>query len=548
MTGCEGLIPLLELRPYQEKALEDLYRYWETERGMKPIVTLPTGGGKSLLIAEFCRRVCTENHDVRIMVITHSRELIAQNEAELKSYWPQAVTGIYSAGLNSRDTEAQVLFVGIQSVYNKVFTFPKIDIIIVDECHLVPHSEATRYGRFFGDMRTANPDVAIVGLTATPFRLDSGLLHEGPGAIFDGIAHSTSLTELIEQGYLVPAISKGGRNEIDLKNVHIQAGEYNPSELAMAADDPRLIAGAVDEIVHHGSDRKAWLIYASGVTHALHIAEEVRKHDIECQVVTGDTPSGERDATLLRFRAGKLRCLVNVMVLTTGFNAPCCDLIALMMATQSTGKYVQIVGRGLRTAPDKKDCLVLDFGGNVMRHGVLDSIDPIKKKNIFCMEPGKPPMKRCPECGFILHAAVMVCPDCEHEFPAAAPHGCEAYDGAMLKSQQKPFVVEVKDFYCARHKKIGSPDSVRMEFVGPLDKVFPQWLCLDHPPGYARDKALAIVKQFGGDAKTVDTALKTWHTWKKPDKISVIPDGKFFKITGIAFKPGHSVQAGLVAE
>ena len=164
------------------------------------------------------------------------------------------------------------------------------------------------------------------------------------------------------------------------------------------------------------------------------------------------------------------------------------------------------------------------------------------------MEPGKPPMKRCPECGFILHAAVMVCPDCEHEFPATAPHGCEAYDGAMLKSQQKPFVVEVKDFYCARHKKMGSPDSVRMEFVGPLDKVFLQWLCIDHPPGYARDKALAIVKQFGGDAKTVDTALKTWHTWKKPDKISVIPDGKYFRITGITFKPGHSVQAGLVEE
>jgi DNA repair protein RadD len=538
---------MLKLRPYQEDALTDLYHYWETEQGRKPIVSLPTGAGKSLLIAEFCRRVCVENHDVRIMVITHSRELIAQNAAELKSYWPEADIGVYSAGLKSREMESQILFVGIQSVYNKVFDFPKIDIVIADECHLIPRSVDTRYGTFFSNMHISNPDYCAFGTTATPFRLDSGLLTEGKGALFDGIAHCTDLKTLIEGKYLVPAISKGGCNEIDLKDVHTIAGEYNQGELARSADDPVLVKKAVEEIVRLGVERKAWLVYASGVTHALHIAEEMRLNGINCKVVTGDTPSEERDAILEAFRSGTLRCLVNVMVLTTGFNAPRTDLIALLMATQSTGKYVQIVGRGLRTYPGKEDCLVLDFGGNVIRHGPLDSIDPIKRKNVFCMEPTKPPMKKCPKCGLILHARVMVCPNanCMYEFPVVASHGCEAYEGAMLTSQQKSFIVKVEDFYCARHKKIGSPDSIRMEFVGPLEKVFNQWVCLDHT-GFAREKALAVVKQFGGQAKTVDTALKEWHLWKKPDVITVVPEGKFFKITGVSFKPGHSVQAGLV--
>jgi len=540
---------MLKLRDYQEQAIQDLDRYWEGGQGVKPIVVLPTGAGKSLLIAEFCRRVCAEYHDVRIMVITHIRELIAQNEAELRSFWPEACTGVYSAGLKSRDTEGQIIFAGIQSVYNKVFDFPKIDIVIIDECHLIPRSVDTRYGRFFSDMAIANPDYCVFGTTATPFRLDSGMLHEGPDALFDGIAHCTELKTLIDAGYLVPAVSKGGCRDIDLTNVHIQAGEFNPAELAHAADDPELVKLAVEEIVKLGANRKAWLIYATGVTHALHIADELKKYMVSCEVVTGSMPSGERDKIIDDFKNGRIRCVVNIMVLATGFNAPRCDLIALLMATQSTGKYVQIVGRGLRTYPDKKDCLVLDFGGNVMRHGVLDSIDPIKKKNIFCVESKKAPLKKCPQCGLILPARVKVCPniECEYEFPVSASHGCAAYEGAMLKSQQKSFFVEVKDFWCSRHHKPGKTDSLRMEFIGPLEKEYNIWCCLDHE-GYAREKALAIVKQFGGQAKSVDMALQEWTTWKKPDIIEVLPEGKFFRVVGITFKKNQSTQQPLVSE
>jgi len=198
------------LRDYQEESLSKLFEYWAHDKGKAPIIAAPTGSGKSLIIAEFCRRVCMDCPSVKIMVLAHVRELLTQNEKELKSLWPEANTGIYSAGLGKRQISAQITFAGIQSVYSRVFEFGKVDIVIVDECHLIPRDADTRYGKFFRDMKLANPDVAIFGLSASPYRLDSGMLHEGKDALFDGIAYSVDIKKLIHDGYLVDVISKGG--------------------------------------------------------------------------------------------------------------------------------------------------------------------------------------------------------------------------------------------------------------------------------------------------------------------------------------------------
>lgn len=541
---------MLKLRDYQEKAIQDLFSYWEEGKGTSPCVVLPTGSGKSLLISSFCERVCRESPEVRIMVVVHSRELVQQNHDELKANWPDAYTSIYSAGLKSKNANGQIIFAGIQSVYNKVFDCPKIDIVIIDEAHCIPRNADTRYGRFLKDLKLSNPDVAIWGTTATPFRLDSGLLTEGDHKLFDGIAHCTDIKTLIEKGYLVPIISKGGVMKINLDGVHLRAGDYAANELARAADDPELIRRAVEEFVEYGKDRRAWLIYCAGIVHAEHVALEVKKHGIECKVLTGDTPLEERDKIISEFRSGKLRCISNVGVLLTGFNAPITDMIVLLFSTTSTGKYVQVVGRGARTYPDKNDCLLMDYGGNCAAHGVLDEIDPIKRKNVFCVEKAPPPMRECPKCRSIFHARIFVCPSCGFEFElpeATANHGCEAYSGAVLASQQQPFFVDIDHIYCSRHIKPGKTTSLKVEFVGPMDKVFPIWLCLDHD-GYAKEKALAIVKQFGGKSETVDQAWHEWPHWKQVSRIRVVPTGKFFNVTGIEFKPGQSMQQGLEVE
>jgi len=539
----------LNLRDYQEDAVNAIYEYWETGKGKNSLVSAPTASGKSIMIAEFCKRTCTENKNVRIVCVTHTRELISQNEKELKLHWKEANTGIYSAGLGKRQTKAQILFVGIQSVYKRAFELGKVDIILVDECHLIPRAAETRYGQFISDMHIANPNVVVVGFTATPYRLDSGVLHEGEGALFDGIAYVCEMKKLIDDGYLVPVISKGGVSKIDLKDVHIRAGDYASNELAHAADDPELIRLAVAEIVAYGKDRKAWLIFASGITHAKHVADEVRKHNISCEVVTGETPKEERDNTVNKFKTGGIRCLVNVAVFTTGFNVPRCDMIALLMATKSTGKYVQIVGRGMRTYPDKRNCLLMDYGGNVLEHGMVDDIEPVQTNDIFNVVKNPDPIKECPQCRALLHTRVMICPACDYEFPVTASHGVEAYEGAVLSDQQTEFVVEVVEMYCTRHKKLGGVDSLKMAFYDKADKEFAMWVCLNHT-GFAKDKATALVKQFGGKADSVDAALKEWSYWRKPTHIRVRPENKFFRITGFKFDENkiRTQQTCLVTE
>lgn len=538
----------LTLRPYQEQALRDLEDYWDQGKGKAPIVCLPTGAGKSLLISSFCERTCKDYPYVRIMIVVHSRELVKQNFDELKSNWPEADAGIYSAGLKSRDMKNRIIFAGIQSVYNKVFDFPsKFDILICDEGHMIPRSADTRYGRLIKDLRTSNPRVVIWCTTATPYRLDSGSLvgDASSGAIFDGIAHSTSLKDLIDQGYLLPIISKGGVKQIDLKNVHIQAGEYNQSELAFAASDPQLIKLAVEEFVRYGQDRKSWIVYCSGVDHANKVADEIRKHNVDCEVLTGDTPLEKRDKIINDFKNRKLRCICNVMVLSVGFNAKNIDMIVLLMSTTSASKYVQIVGRGTRVYDDsKKDTLLMDYGGNVCRFGVLDAIDPIKRKDIFGMPVGKPPMRQCPKCNCIFHARILVCPSCGHVFPtpeAEAKHGVEAYDGAVMADQITPFLVEVKDVWVSKHVKPGKVTSAKLEFFDSMERSYPIWLCLDHK-GYAAEKATALVKQMGGNATTVEAALKEWPEWKKVERIQVKQDGKFMRVTGFQFKKNQSTQ------
>ena len=522
------------LRDYQQSAVNAIFNYWERGIGRNGLVVAPTGSGKSVIIAEFCKRICEEYRDAKIACVTDSKELVEQNEKELRKHYPEASTGVYSAGVGRRQTQAQITFMGIQSVYTRAFEFGKIDIICIDEAHMISRNSESMYGKFISDIKISNPNVVVIGFTATPFRLDSGLLHEGEGALFDGIAYCCDMKSLIEQKYLAPIVSKGGIKKIDLSKVHIRAGEYASNELAHAASDPELVRLAVNEIVECGHDRKSWLIFASGVDHAEMVAKSIRSHDISCEVITGDTPKEKRNSSIKRFKNGSLQSIVNIGVLTKGFNAPSCDLIALLFSTLSCGKYVQVVGRGMRMCEGKENCLLLDYGGNILRHGMIDDVDPIKKKDVFNVAKRPEPTKECPHCHAIMHARTAVCPACGYVFPVSASHGTEAYSGAVLTSQQQPFFVNVKDVWYSRHKKSGKPDILKIAMYDALDKEYPIWCCLGHT-GYAQEKAFAVVKTFGGKATNVDDALKESYYWRKPIRIKVKPNGKFVEVLGIEF-------------
>jgi len=527
---------MLTLRPYQTDAVNSLYTFWETEQGQNPLIVMPTGSGKSLVIAEFVRRTCTDWPNVRICVCVDSRELVAQNEKELKAQWPEANTGIFSAGLGRKDKHQQILFAGIQSIYTHGFKIGKIDIVIVDEAHMIPRKSQTRYGQFLQAVKLANPKLVVVGLTATPYRLDSGLLCDGDDALFDGISYDTDMQGLINNGWLAPVISKGGIKKIDLSKVKTRMGDYAPGELAQAADDNELVQEAVSEIVKYGQLRASWLIFAAGIDHAKHIWDELETHSIPCALVTGGTPKEERDQIVRSFRGRRLKCLINIGVFTKGFNAPGCDLIALMTATKSTGKYVQMVGRGMRQAPGKENCLLLDYGLNVVTHGPIDCVNP-KIPNGNGNGGGQAPCKECPGCMDIVHASVRVCPACGFEFPTNAPHQGDAFGGAVLSQDEIPSWVDVLECSYNRHQKKDKPDSIRADFetyFNDRPHTFSHWITLDHW-GPAGLRAAQYVAACGGKAKTVDHALQEQYYWTDPSRIEVMRDGKFWRIVKFDF-------------
>ena len=522
----------LTLRPYQSGAIQGIYNYFHEATG-NPLVVIPTAGGKSLVMATFVEGVLKAFPDQRILIVTHVRELIEQNHAELLRLWPDAPAGIYSAGLKQRNIGARILFAGIQSIHKRVYDVQQCDLVLIDEAHLIPRSSNTMYRRFLADLGRLNPQMKVIGLTATPYRLDSGLLHAGGDAIFTDIAYEVSVRELIDQGYLSPLISKRMTTQIDLTGVGTRGGEFIAKDLEAAVDKDSITQAAVDEIFSYGKDRKSWLIFCAGVDHAYHVRDAIRARGVTCQTIVGDTPGAQREAIINDFKAGRIQCLTNANVLTTGFNAPGVDLLAMLRPTKSAGLYVQIVGRGCRLAAGKTNCLVLDFAGNIERHGPIDAIKPKTPK---AGEGGEAPTKVCPECDSIGHASVRTCPDCGHVFPPPELKiEAKASNLDVLTSGKSEWVPVTSVSY-ARHDKPGRPPSLRVDYWSGLI-AHSEWVCVEHQ-GYARQKAISWwANRAPGVAlpRRVDEALALAQRLKCPQQIAVRPSGRFTEIVGARF-------------
>jgi DNA repair protein RadD len=528
----------VKLRPYQTAAIDALYQYWADGRGENPLIVAPTGAGKSAILAKLVDDAM-EYTGTRVMILTHVKELLEQNAKTLLRIVPHADIGFYSASIGQKRLDKPITFAGIQSVYREAPNMiPPPDLVLVDEAHLIPKNSETRYGRFISELKQCNPLVKIVGLTATPYRLDSGFLHQGEDAIFDGIAYDIPVGMLMDDGYLSTVISKGSANKIDLTNVKMRGGEFNEADLATAASDPALVDATVKEIVTLGENRNAWLIFASGLGHADMIRKAFLTHGFDIEVVSGEDPMGERAAKIEAFKRGDRRGLINCGVLTTGFDHPAVDLVALVRATASAGLYVQIVGRGTRPvyAPGvdmeskesrlahiakgpKPNCMILDYGQNVERHGFIDAIQ-VKPKGES--KGGEAPVKPCPNCQTVNHAAVRNCIECGYEFPAPAlNHSTKSYSGAMLSSQVEAEWLDVGMVHYDLHQKEGKPDSVKVTYTCGMVRVS-EWLCPDHG-GYAASRYQARMKALDSTSMTTADALGQCTMWNWPSRIKIKP-------------------------
>lgn len=529
---------MASLRTYQSDAIQSVFGYWQAGGG-NPLVEMATGTGKSMVVGSLTRRL-VEEYGARIIMLVHVRELVAQNFAALLRLWPDAPVGIYSAGLNKRDTHHKITFASIQSVYKRAAELGPRDVVLIDEAHLVPSKGEGMYRRLLDDLAAINPDIRVAGFTATAYRMDSGRI-DSAGSLFDRTVYTYGIVDGINDGYLSPLVSKAGLAEIDVSKVARRGGEFVSGQLEAASE--KVTAEAVDEMIRLGGGRRQWLVFCAGVNHAYQAREILRDAGISCETVTGETPSGERDSIIRRYKAGQIRCLTNANVLTTGFDAPGVDMIAMLRPTLSTSLYVQMVGRGTRLASGKDNCLVLDFAGNVRRHGPVDavSVGPKAGGN----GEGKTDVdsvraKTCPDCQELVAINASTCKICGHEWPREEKpkHEGQADASVAILSTEKvaPVQIPVISWSLHRHRKAGSPDSVRVTYVAGLNQ-YREWLGFEHA-GRFHQKALQFWTLHGGQQpfpRTVDEALDRKGELTCPATVSVKPNGKYFDIVGRSF-------------
>jgi DNA repair protein RadD len=526
------------LRDYQQRTIDQLYAWFSAGNAGNPCLVLPTGSGKSHIVAALCKDALQNWPETRVLMLTHVKELIEQNAEKMRLHWPAAPMGIYSAGIGKRDIGEPITFAGIQSVRTKAELLGHLDLVIIDECHLVNHKEEGGYRKLLADLKAINPALRVVGLTATPYRLGHGLITDKP-ALFDALLEPVSIEELVFKGYLSTLRSKVTSAKLDTSGVKKRGGEFIESELQAAVDTDDNNQRVVQEVIALAGDRKAWLVFCTGVQHAEHVAEVLRQHGVAAQCVTGETPKAERKRMLNDFKAGKLRALTNANVLTTGFDYPDIDLIAMLRPTMSASLYVQMAGRGMRVKSHIDHCLVLDFAGVVQTHGPITAVQPPKKGGDG---DGEAPVKVCDNCSELVHISAKECPACGHPFPPPEEKKLKLHNDDIMGMEGKDF--EVTGWSWRRHiSKASGNLMLACTYYGSLsDKPITEYFPVLND-GYAGQMALqklmAIAEKSEADltqirilkgTEALDYIVIQMGKSKHPNAIEYRMDGKFFKV------------------
>lgn len=535
----------MQLRPYQQAAVDAVYRYLR-DRDDNPCVVIPTAGGKTPILATIVRDALCRWQG-RVLILSHVRELLQQAVDKITTIFPDCDIGVYSSGLNSRETQKQCIVAGIQSVYRRASELGKFDLVIVDEAHLIPINGEGMYQKFLAEMKEINPIIRVIGLTATPYRMSTGTIC-APDNILNEVCFEVGIKELMRDGYLCKLRSKSTRHVVDTGGLRIRGGEFVDSEAEELMDRKELVESACAEIAGYTRERKSVLVFCCGVKHAKNVLAELRKFSDSAEAVFGDTLPGFREGCLENFKAGRIKYLVNVGVLTTGFDAPNVDCVVLLRPTASPGLYYQMVGRGFRLHPDKPDCLVLDFGGNIVRHGPVDCIRAENRDN--GRKKGEALGKTCPRCQETIAINAGICPCCGHVFAPAkkkAAHDQEPSNAPVISGEVSEEEYEVQSVRFSVHEKRDAPPdapkTVRIDYRINMIQSFSEWICPEHS-GYVRRKFVEWWREHASGGVPPSTAAEA--VWlanegavKLPTHITVrsVAGEKFPRISGRRYAP-----------
>lgn len=497
-----------------------------------PLVVKATGTGKSIDIAEACRLM-----QVPALVLVPTQELCEQNEEAVRAVWPEADVGILCGGLRRREHQAQVLIATTRSVYelkkrDRLGEIGRREVIFVDEAHGVRPERLGMIHEIIGVLRP----VKVAGLTATAYRLDSGLLDEGEDRLFDSVVYEFGLLDGIAwrgpagERLLVPLTARKTATMIDTKGVKIHGGDFvQGRELAERANS--VIDAAVDEMIRRAEGRQRWLAFCCAGDHPYKVADALQARGVTAETVTYRTNGNARRDIIARFRRGDITCLTGMNVFTTGFNVREIDLIAFLRPTMSPSLYVQMAGRGTRWVEGKENCLVLDFARNVERLGPVDNPRIRDRKDV-----GPGDMKACPECDTYVPVFASYCDHCGHVFEQRptepkAKHEVVASDLPVISTDQDLVWHSIRYMNVKPHSKVQT--SVRLGFLTTRGHWFNKYLSFDSPNMTARHYARQGWRELCGNlpapASTVE-ALKRGNELKTPSQIGVRWDGKYWNV------------------
>jgi len=383
----------MELRPYQREAVTASVA--ALKLGLNPAIQLPTGAGKSLIIAHLASKFAAKGG--RMIVLTHVKELVEQNESTLKRYSPSTKTGVCCAGLDRDEADELVVFASIQSVFKRGKEFKNLglNIVVIDEAHMVPpDGEGLMYKRFLEDA-----NVRKLGLSATPWRLDGGAIY-GEDKPFDVLAYQLPPSDLVEQGYLSPLKGVETEWQMETKGLVKVAGDYVMSKVGERLTSDDWLASAIKNSLPLLKGRKHVLVFCPTVATARATATMLESKGETSGFVCAD--SKDRDEQLSTWKAGETRFMCNVDILTTGFDFPALDAIVCLRPTTSSSLWVQMLGRGMRLAAGKTDCLILDYVGNLVRLGgvgTMESWSKEKQGKLEAVDPREIKDRKAPQKG-----------------------------------------------------------------------------------------------------------------------------------------------------
>lgn len=491
------------LRPYQQDALTACM--YALEHGEHPVINAATGSGKSAIIAALAAQL-----PGRILVVTHRKKLLSQNSAQLKRYLGAGEdVGVYSAGLDQRDTQPRIIFGGVQSIYKRMEELQAAGIfeyLIVDEVHLAaPPGQDLMYNAVF----SACPTAQRIGLSATPSRMGTPIY--GEGQWFDRCVITVGIKQLTPE-YLAPLVELQHATDIDLSAIRKKAGEFVLADAGQVFSEEKVARAAVQEIALLANHRKKWAVFCCDIAHTRLVAALLNDMGVPCGQMTSDQNTDANDAALAAFEQGHSRALASCIMMTTGFDIPDIDCVVLLRPTLSKELLIQMLGRGTRQAEGKKDCLILDYAGNLERHAPLDEISAQQKT------PAREKK------------------DAEHQEREREREERERqakHRGSILDARDTILRVLSMTYNVVPSKKQTGKNLLQVIYRCDGGRYVTQWLCIEYPEkSWAHRNAAAwFMRRNCLVPRTAMQGMAIARTSQQPQQIAVTKDGQWDRIT-----------------